>query len=227
MKTTLEMMLEKIAGPVAMAFSHQAEDAAVLRLLTRCAPSIRERLRVFTLDTRKLFPETSGYHEEAENFFGLRIAKISPSDEEIARLEAELGDERGIRTSVEHRKRCCRVRKVLPLAGALAGKSAWITGMRAAQSESRTGLPELEWDGEHRMVKLNPLAPWSDKDLADYIAEQGIPVHPLYEKGFKSIGCAPCTRAVKDGEDIRAGRWWWENGTCKECGLHPGRNGGA
>lgn len=213
-------ILGKIKGPVALAFSHQAEDAVVLDLLTRRHPP--ENLEVFTVDTKKLFPETLAYHEEAEKFFRVSIKKYYPEEEEEQRLEGALG-KFGMRESLENRQLCCRVRKVEPLGRALLGKSAWLTGLRASQSESRSGLPLLEYDEKYAMLKINPLASWSADDVSSYIKERGLPVHPLYSQGFKSIGCAPCTRAVKEGEDIRAGRWWWERPEhkgCKECGMH-------
>ena len=112
------------------------------------------------------------------------------------------------------------MRKLEPLGRALAGKSAWITGLRAAQSPTRRDLQVLEYDKAHGLIKINPLVDWSDEELASYAARHQLPLHPLYEQGFTSIGCAPCTRAIKPGEDIRAGRWWWENPEHKECGLH-------
>ena len=219
MKTSLETILENITGPVALAFSYQAEDAAVLHLLLQ-SEKLRKRLSVFTLDTLKLFPETIAYHEQAESFFGILIQRYSAAEADIRNLEKELGGELGMRDSLEKRQLCCKVRKVFPLREALHHKSAWITGMRAAQSVTRAGLPVLEWDRENNLIKINPIADWTDGDLDGYIKQHGIPLHPLYDQGFKSIGCAPCTRAVQPGEDIRAGRWWWEKSECKECGLH-------
>jgi phosphoadenosine phosphosulfate reductase len=214
--TALQNILASIKGPIALAFSHQAEDAVALHLAARCGT---EGLEVFTLDTGKLFPETLAYHEEAEKFFGLRIKKYSPEAGEAEELERALG-EWGMRESLENRRRCCAVRKVAPLQRALKGKSAWITGLRAAQSVTRAGLGILEYDGKNGLIKINPLADWTDEDVSAYIKEHHLPLNPLYAKGFKSIGCRPCTRAVEDGEDIRAGRWWWENPEHRECGLH-------
>jgi phosphoadenosine phosphosulfate reductase len=223
----LASILDKIRGPVALAFSHQAEDAAVLHLVLQSIPEFASgaqdpdrTLEVFTLDTEKLFSETVSYHEEAERFFKVPIKKYRPDGGEVKKLEQELGDEWGMRESLEKRHLCCKVRKVDVLRKVLAGKSAWITGLRAAQSVTRTGLQVLEYDEQNGLIKINPLAAWSDEDLAAYIEEHHIPLNPLYGQGFKSIGCAPCTRAVKEGEDIRAGRWWWENPEHKECGLH-------
>jgi phosphoadenosine phosphosulfate reductase len=224
----LASILDKIRGPMALAFSHQAEDAAVLHLVLQSFPEFASgelegsgrTLEVFTLDTEKLFPETLAYHEEAEWFFKVPIKKYRPHGDAVKKLEEELGDEWGMRESPEKRRLCCKVRKVDVLGKVLAGKSAWITGLRSAQSVTRTGLQILEYDEQNGLIKINPLAAWSDDDLASYIAKHQIPLNPLYREGFKSIGCAPCTRAVKEGEDIRAGRWWWENPDHKECGLH-------
>ncbi|MDR2797667.1 MAG: phosphoadenylyl-sulfate reductase [Treponema sp.] len=206
-------------GPAALAFSYQAEDAAALHLLLQCGG---EEVEVFTLDTRRLFPETGAYHRELELFFKVPIHQYYPDPEEEKKLEAELG-EWGMRESLEKRQRCCDVRKVRPLGRLLAGKNAWVTGLRAAQSITRSELKLLEYDEQFGLIKINPLADWSDEDLAAYIERYRIPLNPLYAQGFKSIGCAPCTRAVQEGEDIRAGRWWWELPGHKECGLHTRR----
>jgi phosphoadenosine phosphosulfate reductase len=213
----LAAITANIRGPIALAFSYQAEDAAALRLLLQCGVESPE---VFTLDTGKLFSETLEYHETAERFFQVSIKRYYPETAAAAELEKTLGDAWGMRESLEKRRLCCHVRKVEPLGRALAGKSAWVTGLRAAQSVTRAALAPLEYDEAHGLIKINPLFDWTDEDLAQYIVAHHIPVHPLYEKGFKSIGCAPCTRAVQPGEDPRAGRWWWENPEHKECGLH-------
>jgi phosphoadenosine phosphosulfate reductase len=209
-------VLGDVRGKIALAFSYQAEDMAVLSLLSDMG--LRD-LEVFTLDTGKNFSETESYHKEVEGFFHIVIERYGPGDGALEALEKELG-EWGIRESLEKRHFCCQVRKVEPLGRALAGKSAWITGLRAAQSVTRTGLQVREYDHVHGMIKINPLFDWSDEDLAGYVRRRGLPLHPLYEQGFRSIGCAPCTRAVSPGEDIRAGRWWWEDPGHKECGLH-------
>ncbi|GHU33134.1 phosphoadenosine phosphosulfate reductase [Betaproteobacteria bacterium] len=212
----LSGILEKIAGDVALAFSYQAEDVVALHLAR--AQTVRP-VQVFTLDTGRLFPETNAYHAELEAFFGIDIQRYIPDEPDVRALEKRLG-EWGMRHSLENRHDCCRVRKVDPLRRALQGKSAWITGLRAAQSVTRTNLQKLEFDDNNGLIKINPLADWSDERLFDYISRCHLPLHPLYAKNFKSIGCAPCTRAVEPHEDIRAGRWWWENPEHKECGLH-------
>ncbi|GHV73917.1 hypothetical protein AGMMS49940_12190 [Spirochaetia bacterium] len=218
----LPSILDKIRGPIALAFSYQAEDAAALHLLLQCGIPDPE---VFTLDTLKLFPETLAYHDELEKFFHITIKKYTPDAAEVTDLETRLEDEWGMRASLENRHLCCQVRKVNPLGKILAGKSAWVTGLRAGQSVTRTDLKVLEWDEKFGLIKINPLADWSGEDLSAYIAKHGLPLNPLYAQGFKSIGCAPCTRPVNEGEDIRAGRWWWENPEHKECGLHLRKKG--
>jgi phosphoadenosine phosphosulfate reductase len=216
MKPTVQNILDKINGTIALAFSYQAEDVAALHLLLQSKVTSFE---VFTLDTHKFFPETETYHEDVERFFHITIKRYYPDPTEVEKLEAELG-EWGMRWSLENRHQCCEIRKVNPLAKALVGKSAWVTGLRQAQSITRADLTLLEYDEQYDLFKINPLVLWSDADLSEYIEANKLPVHPLYAQGFKSIGCAPCTRAVKEGEDIRAGRWWWENPEHKECGLH-------
>jgi phosphoadenosine phosphosulfate reductase len=212
----VSQIIGNLAGPIAQAFSYQSEDVICLHLLLQCGV---KDLEVFTLDTRKLFPEIAEYHQEVESFFNIKIVRYFPDAEEEKELEAELG-EWGMRGSLENRRRCCEVRKVRPLGKALAGKNVWVTGLRAAQSATRSDLTAFEWDDKFGLVKINPLFDWSDEDTASCLKEYGLPENPLYAKGFKSIGCAPCTRPVKEGEDIRAGRWWWENPEHKECGLH-------
>jgi phosphoadenosine phosphosulfate reductase len=216
MKQYLHNILDKTRGPAALSFSYQIEDVAALHLVLSCG---YDALEVFTLDTLRLFPETAEFHHEVERFFHITIRSYYPNKDETARLEADLG-EWGVRESLENRHRCCQVRKVNQLDTALAGKSAWITGLRRAQAVTRSNLPVLEYDEQYELFKINPLFDWSNEELALYMEEHSLPTHPLYRQGFKSIGCAPCTRAVKEGEDIRAGRWWWENPEHKECGLH-------
>ncbi|GHV82105.1 phosphoadenosine phosphosulfate reductase [Spirochaetia bacterium] len=218
----LPRIVEKINGPIALAFSYQTEDAAALHLLLQCGIT---DLEVFTLDTLKLFPETFSYHKTLEDFFHITITKYTPDPAEVKNLEAKLGDEWGMRASLENRHLCCQVRKVTPLGKILAGKSAWVTGLRAGQSVTRSDLKVLEYDEKFGLIKINPLFDWSDEDLSAYAARHSLPLNPLYAKGFTSIGCAPCTRAVKPGEGIRAGRWWWENPEHKECGLHLRKEG--
>jgi phosphoadenosine phosphosulfate reductase len=211
----LERVTAAIRGPVALAFSYQAEDTVALDLLRRLRV---EELEVFTLDTRRLFPELEKYHGEIESFFGVTVERRYPDAEEERELEAVQG-EFGMRESLQARRLCCRIRKVKPLAQFLRGKSAWVTGLRSSQASTRSDMRDIEYDGQFKLLKLNPLVHWSEDEVNRYIDERGLPRNPLYAKGFRSIGCAPCTRPVKPGEDVRAGRWWWENPENRECGC--------
>ena len=198
-----------------LAFSHQSEDAINISLAQKAGIAFS----VFTLDTHKLFEESLTYQKVIEDFFSLKITPFSAKSDEIKILEERVG-EWGIFDDVNLRKECCRVRKLVPLKNALSGFDAWISGIRIAQSITRNDTKLSERDESFNLLKLNPLAFWSDEDMARYIKENNIPTNELYAKGFQSFGCVPCTRAIKEGEDIRAGRWWWENPEHKECGLH-------
>lgn len=203
---------------IALAFSHQIEDTIALDLVLKSGVK-KENIEVFTLDTKKLFKESLDYQSEVERFFGITITPYSAEDSAILALESELG-EWGIRDSVENRKKCCAVRKIEPLKLALKNKVAWISGIRIAQSITRTNTKLVENDEHFGIIKLNPLFDWSDEKMWDYAKSHNLPINALYGRGFSSIGCSICTRAIKEGEDIRAGRWWWENPNHKECGLH-------
>jgi phosphoadenosine phosphosulfate reductase len=205
----------RVRGTVVLAYSYQAEDTAALDMLLRLG---LEDFQAFTLDTHRLFPELKPYHERIENFFGITIMRVCPDPGEERELERVQG-EFGMRESLEARRLCCDTRKVKLLKKFLAGKSAWVTGLRASQSITRAGMRPLEYDDQFRLIKINPLVDWSEEETEEYVKERGLPRNPLYEKGFRSIGCSPCTRPVKAGEDVRAGRWWWENPEEKECGC--------
>ncbi len=174
---------------------------------------------VFTLDTGRLFPEVLETVELSELRYRLRIRLVVPDAREVEDLVGRDGVY-GFRQSVENRKACCEIRKVRPLNRALEGAQGWITGLRREHSQTRSEVPLADWDADRGLIKVNPVADWSTERLMDYIAANNIPVNPLHARGFVSIGCAPCTRAIKPGEDPRAGRWWWENEGKKECGLH-------
>jgi phosphoadenosine phosphosulfate reductase len=202
-------------GPVAFSTSLGIEDQAILHAITAAGA----RIDIFTLDTGRLFPETVDTIALSERRYGLRIRVMAPEAGDVERLVARDGV-MGFRLSVEARKACCEARKVRPLRRALAGAGSWIAGLRRGQSAGRGGVPFAAWDAEHRLVKINPLADWTLDRLEGYIAANDVPVNPLHAKGFPSIGCQPCTRAIRPGEDVRAGRWWWESADGKECGLH-------
>jgi phosphoadenosine phosphosulfate reductase len=203
--------------PVAFSSSLGIEDQAILHAIATAGAEVD----VFTLDTGRLFAETIDTIVRSEQRYGLRIRVVAPEAADVETLVARDGI-MGFRLSVEARKACCEVRKVRPLRRALAGAGTWITGLRRGQSAGRGAVPFAAWDPERRLVKINPLADWPLDRLEAYIAANDVPVNPLHAQGFPSIGCQPCTRAIRAGEDVRAGRWWWENEDGKECGLHAG-----
>jgi phosphoadenosine phosphosulfate reductase len=204
-----------VPGRVTFSTSLGIEDQAVLNGIA----ASRAAIDVFTLDTGRHFPETLETLEASENRYGIKIRVMFPDAREVEELVARDGIF-GFRLDVENRKACCDVRKVRPLKRALAGAAGWVTGLRREQSAGRAHVPFAAWDAENGLVKLNPIADWSLEQLEAYVAANNVPVNPLHARGFPSIGCQPCTRAIKPGEDIRAGRWWWENEDGKECGLH-------
>jgi phosphoadenosine phosphosulfate reductase len=181
-------------------------------------------VEVVTLDTGRLFPETYKVWQETEQRYGVRIPAIYPESQALAGMVADHGIN-GFRQSKEARLSCCDVRKVQPLKRALAGAAGWIVGLRADQSRHRASVKLANWDPQHRLIKFAPLFDWTREDVAAECAELGIPVNALHAQGYPSIGCQPCTRAVRPGEDERAGRWWWEVDQTKECGLHIAADG--
>jgi phosphoadenosine phosphosulfate reductase len=197
------------------ASSLAAEDMVLTDLiLTAGLP-----LGIFSLDTGRLHPETLAMLERVQERYGYAISLYRPAPASVAAYVSAHGAD-AFYDSVELRRACCHIRKVEPLGRALAGRSAWITGQRRAQSTTRAELAVEEHDSAHGMVKFNPLADWSEDDVWTYLRAHDVPYNALHDQGFPSIGCAPCTRAIGPGEDVRAGRWWWENPDSKECGLH-------
>jgi len=176
-------------------------------------------IEIFSLDTGRLPGETYALMAELKIHYGLKLKLYYPRHELIEAYTRENGIN-AFYESVGLRRACCHIRKVEPLRRALAGKKAWITGLRAQQSETRQGLPIQSFDADNKLEKFNPLADWSEKEIWAYINLNEVPYNTLHDKHFPSIGCAPCTRAIAAGEDIRAGRWWWETPESKECGLH-------
>ncbi len=205
----------------AFASSFGAEDVVVTDLLLRA----RTDARIFTLDTGRLNEETHEVALRIRERYGIAIETFFPDRDAVERLLSEKGPF-SFRESVSHRKECCEIRKVAPLRRALAGLDLWITGLRRGQAVTRVGVPKLEWDEEFSVLKLNPIADWSEERVWDYIRANDLPYNALHDRGFPSIGCAPCTRAVGPGEDIRAGRWWWELPEHRECGIHVNRREG-
>ena len=174
---------------------------------------------IFTLDTGKLHTETLALLDDITARYAIEIERIAPTQADLDVLAAQQPFD-AIYDSVDSRRACCNARKVRPLARALAGANAWITGQRRAQSITRAQLPLSEHDAAHGIEKLNPLALWSSEEVDFYLRNNHVPINALHAQGFPSIGCAPCTRAIALGEDERAGRWWWEHPEHKECGLH-------
>lgn len=211
---TLQRVAEDFS-PAVFASSLAAEDMVLTDLILRHQLPIA----IFSLDTGRLHAETLAVLDQVEAHYGYRIAVYQPDPAAVAAYVATRGLN-AFYDSVELRKECCHIRKVAPLGRALEGSRAWITGQRRAQSATRAALSVQEHDAAHGIAKFNPLADWSEQDVWDYLRAHGVPTNALHARGYPSIGCEPCTRAVAPGEDVRAGRWWWEDPASKECGLH-------
>jgi phosphoadenosine phosphosulfate reductase len=206
---------ETFGTDITFASSFGAEDVVVIDMIARVAPD----LPVFTLDTGRLHQETYDVMERVRVKYEMTIVSMFPDKDAVEKLEREKGFY-SFRESIDNRKECCAIRKVEPLKRALSGKRAWMTGLRASQAATRTDMHVVEWDEGNGIAKVNPLIEWSEEQVWDYIKANGVPYNALHDQSFPSIGCAPCTRAIQPGEDVRAGRWWWENPDSKECGLH-------
>jgi phosphoadenosine phosphosulfate reductase len=207
-------------GQAVLTSSMGGEDMVLIDLIKRD----RLPISIFTLDTGRLPEETVELIARAQARYRINIEIFTPDADTTAKFDNEHGSE-GIFQSVNTRKACCALRKVEPLKRALAGKGSWITGLRRSQSPARADISEKIWDADHSLYKFNPLAAWGKDDVWRYIRERDVPYNDLHDKGYASIGCAPCTRALKPGEDERAGRWWWESGNARECGLHISGDG--
>jgi phosphoadenosine phosphosulfate reductase len=202
-------------GPAVFASSLAAEDMVLTDLILKSKLDIG----IFSLETGRLHKETLAMVDKVKEHYGYDIVLYKPQAEAVDAYVAQNGLN-AFYDSIEMRKECCRIRKVEPLGRALAGNKSWVTGQRRAQSATRTSLMVEEDDPAHLMTKFNPLADWSEEDVWNYIRDNGVPYNALHDQGYPSIGCEPCTRAIEPGEDVRAGRWWWENPESKECGLH-------
>lgn len=189
------------------------------QVITAAIGLARLPIEVSTLETGRLFKETLDLIGETEERFGLSIKRFHPEQDDIDAYAAKYGLN-GFYESVEARHACCHVRKLVPLAKALEGATIWITGLRRGQSGNRAATPFAEYDAERNLIKVNPLADWSLADIDAFVEAEAVPTNPLHKRGYPSIGCEPCTRAIKPGEPERAGRWWWENDEKRECGLH-------
>jgi phosphoadenosine phosphosulfate reductase len=211
----VKLLLEEYPGKVILGSSLGAEDQVLTDMLAKNGG----KFTVFTLDTGRIFPETYEVIDETNKKYGFSIQVFFPDREQVENMV----NSKGINLfyeSVENRKACCHVRKVVPLKRALSGNTIWITGLRKDQSLVRFSTKLVEWDEGNQIIKVNPLLSWTEKQVWKYIKENDVPYNKLHDQGFPSIGCQPCTRAIKPGEDFRAGRWWWEAPEHSECGLH-------
>ncbi len=211
----LQFLAEKFAGKIVFSTSFGQEDQVITDLIFRNNIAIK----VFTLDTGRFFEETYKVWNKTLEKYNKPIHVFFPDKVEVENMVSKKGPY-SFYESIENRKECCNIRKVHPLANALKGNDLWITGLRAEQSQARTELAFFSFDESFQTTKFNPLKDWSLNKVLDYLKEHQVPYNLLHDKGFISIGCSPCTRAIKEGEDVRAGRWWWEDKSKKECGLH-------
>jgi len=211
----LKRLTEWFPDKVVFSTSFSAED----QLISHYIFANKLPIRVFTLDTGRLFQETYSTWSKTLDAYQARIEPYSPDAKELDAFTVSNGPNPFYK-SVELRKACCHIRKVVPLNAALRGQKVWITGIRAEHSPDRTRQTMVEWDSQRNLFKFNPLLNYTTEQVMKEIREKGIPYNPLHDKGFVSIGCLPCTRAIQPGEDFRAGRWWWEDAANKECGLH-------
>ncbi len=211
----LEYFINEYKQEAALSSSLGAED----QILTDMILKIDRSANIFTLDTGRLHPETYDVMDATNLKYNVKLNVFFPQNGDIEKLYEEQGIN-GHFESIQNRKNCCGIRKMEPLKRALSPLKVWFTGLRAAQSVTRTDMPIVEFDENFNVIKVNALINWSEDDVWEYIKSNNVPYNKLHDKGFPSIGCAPCTRPVKAGEDIRSGRWWWENPEHKECGLH-------
>lgn len=215
-REVLEWASRNLGSGVALATSFQIQGMALLDMLVRTDP----RARVFTLDTGRLPSQTYELMDRVRDRYGVNVEVLFPDKAEVEEMVARHGVNLFYK-SVENRRLCCQVRKTNPLNGFLRTLDAWISSIRADQTEQRAGARKFEIDYLHgRMLKINPILDWTIERVWDYVRENDVPYNELHDMGYPSIGCAPCTRAVKEGDDPRAGRWWWERGSDKECGIH-------
>jgi phosphoadenosine phosphosulfate reductase len=218
-----ELPAEELLKKIAEIFGNKAAFSTSLswedQVITHYIFSNDLPIRVFTLDTGRIFPETYSVLNSTRERYKKNIEVFFPSTEKVQELITQKGAS-SFYESLENRKECCSIRKVEPLNRALEGVECWITGIRSAHSENRSQLPVIDYDEQRQIHKVNPLANWSLEEVKTVISQFNIPYNVLHDRGFVSIGCQPCTRAIKVGEDFRAGRWWWEQSDKKECGLH-------
>lgn len=207
--------LQQYKGRIALSSSLSIEDQSLLDMIVKQD----KHARIFTLDTGRLFPDTYQLIDKTNMTYGIKIEVFFPDYKEVQRMVREEGINL-FYNSVESRHRCCQIRKLEPLKRAFEGVDVWICGLRKDQSVTRKDMKLVEWDEMHGKIKVNPLINWSEEEVWAYVKKNHVPYNKLHDKGYPSIGCEPCTRAVKEGEDVRAGRWWWEDPDHRECGLH-------
>lgn len=214
---SIEAVLDHLTGifpdEICFSTSFSMEDQVITDLVKESS------IKIFTLDTGRLFEDTYNTWNLTRSKYQLDIKAYYPNQEELEAFIQQKGPD-SFYTSVDNRKKCCEIRKVHPLKRALQGNKVWITGLRAEHSPDRNDLRQLEWDESNQIIKYHPMLFWTTDQVKNYVKEKQIPYNILHDRGFVSIGCAPCTRAIQPGEDFRAGRWWWEDASKKECGLH-------
>jgi len=211
----LQFFISNYKDRLGFSTSLGAEDQVITQMIAGIDPDIY----IFTLDTGRMFPETYDLLDITRERYKVNIKTFFPEQKAVE----EMVNTKGINLfyeSIQNRKLCCHIRKIEPLKRAIGDIDFWISGLRREQSVTREDLALIEWDGLNKKVKVNPLIDWRSDDMWDYIRQNNIPYNPMHDRGFPSIGCQPCTKAIEPGEDIRAGRWWWENPEMKECGLH-------
>ena len=214
-RSIIQYIDQQFGSNAVFSTSFGIEDQVITHLLANEKTSIS----IFTLDTGRLFPETYYVWNRTLDLYKLNIKAYYPNTEAIENLLEKKGPS-SFYNSVDDRKKCCHIRKIEPLKRAVQGYKVWITGIRSEQSQNRDQMEFIEWDDVNQIIKIHPLYNWSLSDVEKYLKDNFVPYNPLHDKGFVSIGCQPCTRAVQEGEDFRAGRWWWEDKSKKECGLH-------
>jgi phosphoadenosine phosphosulfate reductase len=211
----LHFFIHNYKDKLAFSSSLGAEDQVITQMISGIDPDVY----IFTLDTGRLFPQTYDLLDMTQHRYKVKIRVFFPDNKAVE----EMVNNKGINLfyeSIENRKLCCHIRKIQSMKRALENVDFWISGLRREQSVTREDISVVEWDDLNNKIKINPLINWKSEDLWDYIRQNNIPFNPLHEQGYPSIGCFPCTRAIEPGEDLRAGRWWWENPEMKECGLH-------
>ncbi|MDA3906647.1 MAG: phosphoadenylyl-sulfate reductase [Bacteroidales bacterium] len=211
----IKIFLEKFGDKIAFSSSLGAEDQVIIDMISK----IDKSANIFTLDTGRVFPETYDLIDRTTKRYKISIKIYFPDYSQVEKMVQDKGINLFFE-SIENRKQCCHIRKMEPLKRAFKSLDVWICGLRRDQSITRTDVQVVEWDEANGLIKLNPIVDWTEDQVWDYIKTNKVPYNLLHDKGFPSVGCQPCTRAIVEGEDLRAGRWWWENPETKECGLH-------